>query len=324
MAKKEKVVLTPEELDAKRERTAEKRKIFGETFMKSLAVLLSVVLVYSIVYMAFGQGRKIIKQVAVTSSNTGSSSSSNGSSSSGSSNNSSSSSNGATSSDQGAAQDSSIDAEAVAKLINEATAKVANNKAGYKWTRDCKFTTPVDVGSATGILNKIIQAIDSNADLNSVVGGFLGVGQNELVIEKGQDAAAAIDYHGTNYAIKATSLKGGDLKNLKQNGDKYTFVLEDANTPKKDNSTSLSRFTNDIIVIEEVSTEIANFTSAVSVNSLEAVYKNINVEVEVKDGSLVSMKYSYDADAKLGLKAGLSINGTGAIHTDATYSNFVY
>ena len=46
---KNKPVLTPEELEAKNARKEEKRKIFGETFFKSLAVLMSIVLVYSIV-----------------------------------------------------------------------------------------------------------------------------------------------------------------------------------------------------------------------------------------------------------------------------------
>lgn len=44
--------------------------------------------------------------------------------------------------------------------------------------------------------------VDENADLNSVVGGFLGVGDKNLTIKKGEDAAAAIDYHGKNYALK--------------------------------------------------------------------------------------------------------------------------
>ena len=69
---KNKPVLTPEELEAKNARKEEKRKIFGETFFKSLAVLMSIVLVYSIVYIAFGQGTTIEQKVVTQgSSNAG-------------------------------------------------------------------------------------------------------------------------------------------------------------------------------------------------------------------------------------------------------------
>ena len=67
---KNKPVLTPEELEAKNARKEEKRKIFGETFFKSLAVLMSIVLVYSIVYIAFGQGTTIEQKVRLRASQT--------------------------------------------------------------------------------------------------------------------------------------------------------------------------------------------------------------------------------------------------------------
>ncbi|MEG0545580.1 MAG: hypothetical protein RR552_00190, partial [Oscillospiraceae bacterium] len=55
MAKKEKIELTPEELEAKETRSKEKRGIFGNTFVKSMAALLALLLVYSIAYIAFGK-----------------------------------------------------------------------------------------------------------------------------------------------------------------------------------------------------------------------------------------------------------------------------
>ena len=81
---KNKPVLTPEELEAKNARKEEKRKIFGETFFKSLAVLMSIVLVYSIVYIAFGQGTTIEQKVVTQgTSNTGNSGAAQGGSSAG-------------------------------------------------------------------------------------------------------------------------------------------------------------------------------------------------------------------------------------------------
>ncbi len=321
---KNKPVLTPEELEAKNARKEEKRKIFGETFFKSLAVLMSIVLVYSIVYIAFGQGttieQKVVKQ---GTSNAGNSGAAQGGSSAGGNTAGGTTSNTGTSSDAPASDAS--EAKTVADALNSATKTVVDSKAGYDWVRKCEYTTPIDVGNATGTLNKVIHMVDENADLNSVVGGFLGVGDKNLTIKKGEDAAAAIDYHGKNYALKATSLKPEDLKGLKVDGDSFEFTLDNVTTPAKDGSNSLSRFTNDIITKDEVEAEIKAQVSVVTVNSLDGEYTNIKVKGKITDGKLVSLEYETSTSAKLALKAlGIGINGSGAIHTTASYKNFVY
>ena len=321
---KNKPVLTPEELEAKNARKEEKRKIFGETFFKSLAVLMSIVLVYSIVYIAFGQGTTIEQKVVTQgTSNTGNGVAAQGGSSIGGNTAGGATSNTGTSSDAPASDAS--EAKTVADALNSATKAVVDSKAGYDWVRKCEYTTPIDVGNATATLNKVIHMVDENADLNSVVGGFLGVGDKKLTIKKGEDAAAAIDYHGTNYALKATSLKPEDLKGLKVDGDSFEFTLDNVTTPAKDGSNSLSRFTNDIITKDEVEAEIKAQVSVVTVNSLDGEYTNIKVKGTITDGKLVSLEYETSTSAKLALKAlGIGINGSGAIHTTASYKNFVY
>ena len=321
---KNKPVLTPEELEAKNARKEEKRKIFGETFFKSLAVLMSIVLVYSIVYIAFGQGTTIEQKVVTQgTSNTGNGGAAQGGSITGGNTVGGATSNTGTSSDAPASDAS--EAKTVADALNSATKAVVDSKAGYDWARKCEYTTPIDVGNATATLNKVIHMVDENADLNSVVGGFLGVGDKKLTIKKGEDAAAAIDYHGTNYALKATSLKPEDLKGLKVDGDSFEFTLDNVTTPAKDGSNSLSRFTNDIITKDEVEAEIKAQVQVVTVNSLDGEYTNIKVKGTITDGKLVSLEYETSTSAKLALKAlGIGINGSGAIHTTASYKNFVY
>ena len=321
---KNKPVLTPEELEAKNARKEEKRKIFGETFFKSLAVLMSIVLVYSIVYIAFGQGTTIEQKVVTQgTSNTGNGGAAQGGSITGGNTAGGATSNTGTSSDAPASDAS--EAKTVADALNSATKAVVDSKAGYDWARKCEYTTPIDVGNATATLNKVIHMVDENADLNSVVGGFLGVGDKKLTIKKGEDAAAAIDYHGTNYALKATSLKPEDLKGLKVDGDSFEFTLDNVTTPAKDGSNSLSRFTNDIITKDEVEAEIKAQVQVVTVNSLDGEYTNIKVKGTITDGKLVSLEYETSTSAKLALKAlGIGINGSGAIHTTASYKNFVY
>ncbi len=314
MAKKD-VTLTPEERLERAERKKEKRKIFGETFLKAAALFLAVVFVYSVTYVAFGKGSTVYQAVSVDAGQiVVGGGSAGGSSNAGSSND--------------AAAPASNEAEEAAKAINAATAAAA--AAGYDWERNAKMTN-LDVGGETftNILNGIIQGVDPNANLQSVVGGFLGAGGEQpkkATVKKGGNPAEDIGYHGESYKLKATSLKASDLKNLTVNGDTYSFTLEDVNTPKKDGSSALSRLTDDIVIKEEVTSEIqAQVGNAVSVTGLEGTYKNIKVEVVITDGKLVKLTYSYDADVTdLALKAGVTIHGKGSMSATATYSNFVY
>ena len=332
MAKKEKVTLTPEEIEAKKARKKEKRIIFGKTFERAIVWLLAVVLVYSVTYISLNN--KGVAAVSATPAQSGSQNaggsasksdwdtSANGSGSSQSGSQSSASASAGDNS--GAAASTGVDAAAAAEAINAATAKAV--AAGYHWTRSAQYTQPIDVGNATGALNKIIQGVDSEATLDSVVGGFLGIGDKEMDIEKGGSAAEQIEYHGENYALQATSLQAGDLKNLKVDGNTYTFEIENASSPQHDKSTAMSRFTNDFLTQDEISSEIKGFISAASVNSAAIEYSNIKATVVIEDGNLKEFKYSYDGNvAELNIKVAIvSVNGKGAMHVDAAYTGFAY
>ena len=311
MAKKEKIELTPEERQARETRKKEKRKLFGDTFVRACVFFLAVAFVYSVTYVAFGQGTTIYQSVQASGTASGGSAGT--------------STGGSTSTDTAAPV--SNEAEEAAKAINEATAAAA--AAGYTWNRTSEFTKDIDVGgsTATNAINTVIQAVDSNANINSVVGGFIGIGTKDATIAKGADAATEIGYHGDSYKLKATSLEAADLQGLTKNGDTYTFTLANADTPKKDGATALNRLTDDIVTQEEVSAEIQEQVgSSIKVSSLVGTYSNIKVEVTITDGKLQKLTYSYDAEVtELGLKVGiLTVKGTGAMHTEATYSNFVY
>lgn len=311
MAKKEKIELTPEERQARETRKKEKRKIFGDTFVRACVFFLAVAFVYSVTYVAFGQGTTIYQSVQASGTASGGSAGT--------------STGGSTSTDTAAPV--SNEAEEAAKAINEATAAAA--AAGYTWNRTSEFTKDIDVGgsTATNAINTVIQAVDSNANINSVVGDFIGIGTKDATIAKGADAATEIGYHGDSYKLKATSLEAADLQGLTKNGDTYTFTLANADTPKKDGATALNRLTDDIVTQEEVSAEIQEQVgSSITVSSLVGTYSNIKVEVTITDGKLQKLTYSYDAEVtELGLKVAiLTVKGTGAMHTEATYSNFVY
>ena len=330
MAKKQKVELTPEEKAAKKLR-------HSNGWVRFWAIVVALALtagIYGLASVTAGKEAAATGTTAASGSSTGSSSSSSGSSSGSSSSSSSgasasSSSSGASASagdNSGAAAAAStgVDAAAAAEAINAATAKAV--AAGYHWTRTAEYTEPVDVGNATSALNKIIQGIDSEADLNSVVGGFIGIGDKEMDIAKGGNAAEQIEYHGENYALQATSLQASDLKNLKVDGNTYTFEVENASSPQTDKSTAMSRLTNDILTQDQVSTEIKNFVSAANVNSAAIEYSNIKATVVIEDGTLKEFKYSYDGKVtELNIKIAIvSVNGKGAMHVEGAYTNFAY
>jgi beta-1,4-endoglucanase-1 len=330
MAKKQKVELTPEEKAAKKLR-------HSNGWVRFWAIVVALALTAGIYGLA---SKTASKETAATGtatasgSSTGSSSSSSGSSSGSSSSSSSgasasSSSSGASasagdSSGAAAAASSGVDAAAAAEAINAATAKAV--AAGYHWTRSAQYTQPIDVGSATSGLNTLIKGIDSEASLDSVVGGFIGIGDKEMDITKGGSAAEQIEYHGENYALQATSLKAEDLKNLKVDGNTYTFEVENATSPQTDKSTAMSRLTNDILTQSMVDSEIKNFISAAKINSATIEYTNIKATVVIEDGNLKEFKYSYDGNvAELNIKVSfISVSGKGAMHVDGAYTNFVY
>ena len=330
MAKKQKVELTPEEKAAKKLR-------HSNGWVRFWAIVVALALTAGIYGLA---SKTASKETAATGtatasgSATGSSSSSSGSSSGSSSSSSSgasasSSSSGASasagdSSGAAAAASSGVDAAAAAEAINAATAKAV--AAGYHWTRSAQYTQPVDVGSATSGLNTLIKGIDPEASLDSVVGGFIGIGDKEMDIEKGGSAAEQIEYHGENYALQATALQASDLKNLKVDGNTYTFEVENATSPQTDKSTAMSRLTNDILTQSMVDSEIKNFISAAKINSATIEYTNIKATVVIEDGNLKEFKYSYDGYvAELNIKvAFISVNGKGAMHVEGAYTNFVY
>lgn len=220
-----------------------------------------------------------------------------------------------------------VTAAEVAEAINSATAAAVNGGAGYTWTRESHFTESIDVGENTSTLNGIIQRIDPNASLDYVVGSFVGIGENRVIVGKEQNAADVIGYHGENYRLKATALRAEDIQNLQADGNTYTFKLPDTRSPKKDGATPLSRLTDDILTQEEVAAEIeTQVGSVLRVTSLDILYSNIQVTAVIENGVLQELRYSFSVDVQeLGLTATIiPITGTGAMATTASYTNFVY
>ena len=343
MAKKEKRELTPEEKAEKLERKLKKRKLFGDTFFKALAVILTLALIFSVAYIAFSRPVIITQTEYVGGTGNGGSSASSSSSTTPASTTPSSSSSSTTpastdnnggsstpaSTDNNGGSDAPADQPqaSVAQTINQAMEAAAN--AGYTWSRTGVLNS-LNV-PAKSILNGIIGAVSKGSTVESVVGGFLGAkGQTEsLDVAKGQtpmnEEGTDTYYHWDQYKIIATSVTDDDLKNVQVNGNNYSFDLEAVVNPEAGNS-GFSRFTNDYVTLSMIQQEIAKQVGdKVTVSSMNATYGPMHVDMTIENGKVTALKYSYNASVNpLSLKAGLSINGTGDMSVQASYSNFKY
>ena len=343
MAKK---VLTPEQQEIK----SIKKEKRSQNWTKFWAIVLALALTVGVAFLGKSQGEKNVPTVnQAGSAQTGNDNNSNSNSNYSGDNDDSTPANGddADTSDDApttpsspedkkpAAEDAAKSEADVAALINKVTGEAVAQKVGYDWKRDCTVKD-IDVGRLTSGLNKLIPRISKNPDdnLNTVVGGFLGNGSKKETVKKGEtldtkvvtkdDGSTENIYHGANYTLKATSLKAEDIQHLKVTGNKYSFDLPNCQNPARNGNTALSRFTNDIVVREEVESEIKGFTDEVTVPTLQANYKNIKVSVTIKDNKLVELTYSFYADAQLDVKMIITVKGTGNLTTSATYSNFKY
>ena len=335
MAKK---VLTPEEFQAKLEKKTAKRNLFFGTFTKALAFFLAIAIAWSLAAIAFAPaigGGTVVNGGAQTQQGGSESTGGNndvvdfgGSSSGDSTSTPSGDSTSTPSGDSGAADTSKADA---IKAVNDATAKVY--KGNYKWERKCYFTSPIDVGGATDTLNGIIQGVDENASIDSVVGGFLGITGTKddpawSADVKGGKLPAEGKMNNEKYLMKAFALTEGDVMQYKVDGNNYMFQLNACNNPQKDGKNALNHVTNDFITLTEVQEGVAGALGAagnlLKVESCDVDFTSIVVTAVIDGGNLKSVQISYSMNVKaLNLKATLiPITGKGAGDMICTYSNF--
>ncbi len=346
MAKKN---LTPEELQAKMDKKSSNCKIFFGTFTKALAVFLAVVVAWSLVTICF-TGPSIGGGVVVNggASDNGTSSeggddfggddfvtddsgltddgtaddgtTDDGAADNGADDTNTPSGDNNGSSDNGGAAKPSSKADVV-KLFNEVTAKAA--KGSYKLTRTGKFVKPINVGSATDALNKIITGVDKNASLDTVVGGFLGIKKDPITAVVTNGKGEGFD---GKYMIKAMTLTDADVTKVSVDGNKYTISIKDCQNPGA--SSALAHATNDYVTFPEVNASIAKEVgSAVKIveGESKANYKNIVFTATIVDGKMTNLEYSYTFGATLKIKLTvMPANGTGEASITGKYTNITY
>jgi hypothetical protein len=343
MAKKN---YTPEEMQAKMDKKSANCKLFFGTFTKALAVFLAVVIAWSLVAIAYTAPSMGGTVVAGPATNNSTSTDNNS---------------GSTDApitedenllgddttndvvtddevagDDATGDDTTSDAPAaatskadVAKLLNDVTAKSA--KGSYKWTRKSWFTKKLDVGNATDTLNKVIQMVDKNATLDSVVGGFLSISGTESdPAWEGQVTNGKLPAEGRmkedKFLLKVFTLTEADIKDMVVSGNTYKLQINACKTPLKDCKNALHHVTNDFITKDEVAKGVADglgsLGNLVTINELDVDYTAILVTAVVENNTLKSVKLSYTMTVNsLKLKAmGMNVDGNGAGKMEASYT----
>ena len=324
MAKK---VLTPEQAEIKALKKAKK----SENWTKFWAILLALVLTIGVVFLGQSAAKDAVA-AAVNGTNTGSTdagSTDTGSTDTGSTDT------GSTdtgSTDAGASNaGASISKADAAKAFNDATAKAA--KGNYTLERVCGYQPGKGIkvtmlgGDATSVLNGVITAVDENASLDSVVGGFLGVGTREIKVtngvgkrHNGDGTYADLNNEEKDYVLKAMTLTEADIATATKDGNTYTITLAKIADPQKDGKNAMHHATNDFITESQVKTAIGGITDAITVESAKVNYYDIKFVATIENGTLKSLTMNYKADAVMKLKVAMTIDGTGSMEVKTTYT----
>lgn len=221
------------------------------------------------------------------------------------------------------------------KLINDATSKAANVKAGYTWSKQSAYTGDGLVLNVPGFVvsgvNAILGKLDTPTSIDNVVGNFIGIGELKGAVTKGTKAGKYTskdgDFKETEYLVGA-QLTEADVTKFEKNGDKVTLHLSACTEPIRDKKSSISRLTNDFMTKGDVVEALASqndVPATLDEGKSSVSYNVIVVEGTIKDGKIVSLKYSYDWEANVTIKvSALGISGTGTANTTINYTNFVY
>ena len=337
MAKKEKAPLTPEQAEIK----ALKKNRRAEGFLRFLACVLALAITIGVVAVGKSVSNKSAKTEAPTETQDANAdadaafdallgdddaSAGNGGSTGGDSTGDNSStggdSTGGDTSNSGGSTGAAVSKADAVKLLNDVTA--AASKGNYTWKRNCAYTPDgkIDVGNATDTLNKIIKGVDKNASLDSVVGNFIGIGDLGTDVKGGKLPEEGMS---EKHLLKAMTLTEGDVVKFANKGTTYLYQLSQCKDPQKDGKNALHRATNDFITHGEVAQGIKDaIGDKIQLTNSEVIYDSILIKATIDGGKLKSLELSYVFSAKLNLKAGISITGTGKAKTVDTYSNIAY
>lgn len=202
-----------------------------------------------------------------------------------------------------------------AELVRAYTQRAA--VGGYAVNGVCKITKDVDVGSATATLNQIIQRVDPNADINSVVGAFLGTGEQSYTVRAGETSVG-------RYDLQAFTFGEADIADYRQADNVLYIRLKDCKNPQKNGTQTLSKVTSAFPTEAEVRAAMQEIGVPITVSKLTSNVSDILLTVTLSDSGLSSIRVHFVNDLTLNLRMSVvGIDGKGQTTTDIVYSDFV-
>lgn len=215
--------------------------------------------------------------------------------------------------------------EDVISAFNSATAKAVSSKAGYKWSRNSSFTTPLNYSyknQLDGLLSNL------NVNVESVVGDFIDIGSSSATVAKGKTKGGDMT---DNQTLCASSLTSGQVSSYavenKGGVNTVTLNLSGCENPKRGSSASIAKVTNDFVTHEDVAAALENqddLPASLSTSNVSITGAKIVADIN-ENGVLTSMKISYNMEASLKLKVTiLGIEGNGKAKTDISFRDFTY
>lgn len=202
-----------------------------------------------------------------------------------------------------------------AELVRAYTQRAA--VGGYAVNGVCKITKDVDVGSATATLNQIIQRVDPNADINSVVGAFLGTGEQSYTVRAGETSVG-------RYDLQAFTFSEADIAEYRQADNVLYIRLKDCKNPQKNGAQTLAKVTSAFPTEAEVRAAMQEIGVPITVSKLTSNVSDILLTVTLSDSGLESVRLHFVNDLTLNLRMSVvGIDGKGQTTTDIVYSDFV-
>lgn len=198
----------------------------------------------------------------------------------------------------------------IVALYNEATAKVASAKPGYKKTVTTK-------------LNDLQMGALAKIDLvRETVGDFLGEGTETVSVAKGKASKDFVKSTLTAADVTAATCK------LSADGKYYevTITVKNEKNPLKGKS-ALNKFTNDYKDINEMRAGLVDAGAAVETIDITVKSATIKAKIAVDTNAFSSVDYTIDSDAYLtNVKYTIAKVKvvTGNIYTTVKYSGFAY
>ena len=198
----------------------------------------------------------------------------------------------------------------IVALYNEATAKVASAKPGYKKT-------------VTTNLNDLQMGALAKIDLvRDTVGDFLGEGTETVSVTKGKASKDLVKSTLTAADVTAATCK------LSADGKYYevTITVKNEKNPLKGKS-ALNKFTNDYKDINEMRDGLVDAGADVETIDITVKAATIKAKIAVDTKAFSSVDYTIDSDAYLtNVKYTIAKVKvvTGNIYTTVKYSDFAY